>query len=43
MSQKIQITLPDKTYELLEAMAREEKIKTVTLAVALLRKTLEKE
>ena len=41
MSQKIQVTLPDKTYELLETMAEKEKIKTVTLAAAILRKVLE--
>ena len=42
MSKKIQITLPDETYELLELKANAEKIKVATLATAIIRKTLEK-
>ena len=41
MSKKIQITLPDETYRLLEERANEEKIKVATLATALIRRALE--
>lgn len=42
MSKILTITLPDKTYNLLKCLAEKEKIRMVTLAAALLRKTLER-
>jgi hypothetical protein len=43
VSKKIQITLPDETYELLEQKANAEKIKVATLATAIIRRALEKD
>lgn len=43
MSKKIQITLPDNTYRLLEQRATEEKIRVATLATAIIRRALEQD
>lgn len=43
MSKKIQITLPDDTYRLLEQRANEEKIRVATLATAIIRRALEQD
>jgi len=41
MSKKIQITLPDKTYALLEKQAKEVKVRLTTWVAAVVRKAVE--
>jgi len=42
MAKVIQLTIPDKTYEILQQQAEREKLRLATYTVALLRKALEK-
>lgn len=41
MSKVIQITIPDKTYEILEIQARKEKLRLATLVISIIRKAVE--
>jgi len=41
MSKVIQITIPDETYQLLEAQAKKEKLRIATLVISIIRKAVE--
>jgi len=41
MSIKIQITIPDETYQILEKQAKKEKLRIATLVISIIRKVVE--